>query len=188
MKAKEEILNEYEQKSLDPEYAKYSPLQCAADDNNLDAVKVLIDHYKEIGHLSERLSYKSGDYEENILHIAMKNIEIFKICCEELNTYQLLETTLGQTDAENDTIAHQLIEFGRKDALEYLANNHRDFLLPSLSIKNINNETPLEIAENYEKSETIELLRNNQIIKNEAFRHAISNSANIHEILLGAKV
>src|SRR3990167_6402974 len=85
------ILEEYTKKSEDPEYCGYNPLQCAAYDENIEAVKHLLSLYRQEDRLEEQLQFQNtvapGDAkptDENILHVAMKNPAVFKLICDEL--------------------------------------------------------------------------------------------------------
>ena len=191
MRAIEEILVEYDNKSKDPEYAGYSSLQCVIYDGNLEETQAMIEHYRENATLHDELSRVSpvDSTHENILHVAMKHPSIFSLCCNAIETVDptLFKQHIQQVDADGDTVFHQIAEFGRSESLTifkpYLMK-HVDptDLAEALAQPNKCHETASEIVENYDKTKTIDQLRKSKILSVENVGNARKNAREIQAI------
>ncbi|WP_064088350.1 ankyrin repeat domain-containing protein [Legionella feeleii] len=88
---------------------------------------------------------KKGPFNQNILHFAMKNAEVFKTLCTHLkdNNEKQFIALLTEADSDGDTPLHQMIQFNRVDALCILldigSKNTRvkEAIISALSTKNL---------------------------------------------------
>lgn len=90
-------------------------------DLSVNELKALIQQYREDNFLSTELERKDA-LGQNILHVAMANIEHFKILCNLLlEEYpNLFFRLIVEQDIEGDTPLHQLVQFNRVEALTHL--------------------------------------------------------------------
>jgi ankyrin repeat protein len=186
---KDDIIEKYAQQSLDPENVGYSPFQCALYEGKLAEINHLLRYYKAKGSLSDELSHTSaGVTRENVLHVAMKHTEAFQLCCTEINNIGgLLETLLQQHDADGDTVLHQMVEFGRLEALNVLREHAEPSILhASLTIPNAKGETAETMAKDYIASTTVADLIESRILSEDNLKtaqlHAPSIAAAFEEI------
>lgn len=146
---------------------RYSALQHAAYEPDAVAVGVLLEKYEKEGTLSQALSYNQGKFRENILHIAIKDPESLNLCCKALQKENLLETCLLQQDGGGDNVLHQIVEFGRPEALDVLMT-YDEFraCLPTLfsQTNTPHGETPLDLANDFEKTKTIQQLIQDEVL------------------------
>lgn len=164
--------------------AQYSPLQCAAYNCDREAIPVLLETYAQNGTLAQELSYHAGKFGETILHIAIKDPNIFAQCCDALTSIGLFEQTLMQPDGDGDTVMHQIVEFGRKESLEVLMpvdRMERQLLVDALHVQNKHGETPLELLEHFEDSTTIRALKADGILTEEHLVIARQNLSSIQD-------
>jgi hypothetical protein len=131
----------------------YSPLQLAAHDGNAPAVIALLDCYLLLKQniLQRELSYVNNDdsgTHENILHVAIKNPDIFRICCDALKSQGFIEETILEGNMDGDTILHQAIKLGRTDVLQILMDDPSlsECLATALNKPNRHHETPIDLA------------------------------------------
>ncbi len=144
------------------------PLLVAAHQNNIELFEALILYYQAQG--SDRLNHelqKIDSLQQNILHIAMKNIELFKRSCELLGP-DLIPTFIRAHDNQNDNVLHAIVEFGRIEALNHLITlsqsniKIKDALKTAQQEKNTFHETPKEILkQGLDKSKTMKDLKTN---------------------------
>jgi hypothetical protein len=184
MKTIEQILAEYKEKSEDPKNENYSPLQCAVYDGDFEEVQALLFYYDEQKTTLAELSYVSPETntKENILHVAMKHPAIFDLICWAITEHdsKLFSLLIQQGDIDNDTIFHQIAEFGRVEALKLLMPHLAQYVEPdelqaAFKHENRHQETASEIADHGPKSTTVEKLVAAKIITQENLDNAAKN-------------
>lgn len=120
----EEILAKNKAKSEDPDNAGYSPLQCAIYEGELNEARELVTYYRKNGTLAQELAFVSpaAMTRENILQVAMKHPAILDLCCKAIAEVDpaLFSTIVEHTDVDEDSIFHQVVEFGRAASLVIL--------------------------------------------------------------------
>lgn len=189
MKTLDQILIEYEKMSKDPASAGYSLFQCAAYDGVPKNVERLIKYYNEKETLSTELSFIAPETKETILHIAIKNHEVFSLCCKAIEQCDktLFATLIQQQDMDEDSVFHQIAEFGRAESLKilmpYLQRNVEHAVIDDLlKQENRYGETAEYIAEHGTESNTIKALQERNIIDEIDIANALDNSAEIQTI------
>jgi hypothetical protein len=169
---KDEMVRYYEHLS-DNDEDHYSALQCAAynqkktpEDHARLAVQVLLERYHAQGEeiLKEKLGYHGGAYGENILHISIKYPGIFSDCCKALERVGMLDTMLLQKDGDNDTVMHQIVEYGRLDSFRVLVvSGKMELIEEAMKEENKFGETVVQLLEDFEGSKTVrDLCENNE--------------------------
>lgn len=170
------LLQKYEEKSQNPEYECYNPLQCAVYDGQMVDVQVLIKELRHHGplQLKEALEYRNGNFGETILHVAIKHPRIFELCCDALKKINSFEQIVSAKDSDGDTIMHQIVEFGRVEALEILMNDDdaRPLLADLIEQKNNHEETAENILVQFYTSKTISHLKEQNILDEEKLIHS----------------
>lgn len=191
MKTIAQILEEYGAKSKDPEYAGYNPLQCAAYDGDGDDVQALIYHYDSIKTTLAELSYVSpaDRTKENILHVAMKHPAVFSLICWAIEEHDksLFAQLIAQGDVDDDTVFHQIAEFGRAPSLKHLVPYVTKCVDPAelqaaLLLENKHQETASEIAEHGVKSITVQSLVEAKILTPEHLDNARKHRDEIQRV------
>lgn len=187
----EDILKKYISASNDPDNAGYSPLQCAIYDGVIEHVKLLLENYRDKGTLSQELAFISPatQTKENILQIAMKHSAILELCCQTIEDLspQLFVNLIQHRDADEDTIYHQSVEFGRDKSLDILNRylvRHVDLsIIGEVFLQeNKHQETALYIAENYEQSAAVSEMRAAKILPlNKDIKIALSEILELFE-------
>ncbi len=173
--------------SQDPEYCGYSPLLCAVYDGDIDNVRLLLDYYEKNGNLRRELAFVSPENEthENILHVAMKNPEIFTLVKDVIKRidHNLLETHLAQPDVDGDTFFHQLVEFGREETLDVFMNDAdcSHLVRDAIQVSNNLGETPLGMSENFTGSLTVKKLIEGNVLVGETLEHARQRASGIQD-------
>jgi len=187
---KEDVIKKYQDLSK-TDSAGYPPLHCAVYEGVQDDVKVMIEHYSEIGTLKEELSRVSPLKQtgENILHVAMKHPDILELCCQTIVRCDqtLFEKLVEQVDADEDSIFHQIVEFGRVESLAklmpFLIDHVSDTVLKDVFAKeNKHQETAAVIGQNYDDSKTIRALIIADVLKPPAIDIAHREIFRIREI------
>lgn len=164
--------------------ARYNPLQCAAYSCDRTAVEVLIEYYTKNNTLAQELQYMEGKFGESILHIAMKDSVIFEACCQALKRVGLFEAVLMRADGDQDTVLHQVVAYGRKDALNTLMSDEevRPLLAEALQMPNKHHETAWELCENFERSQTITTLKQQGAFTDAQVVESRRNLPSIHAV------
>lgn len=180
-----EILAHYKTQSQDPEYTQYSPLFCAIYEGDLDHVQQLLAHYQHKNTLQEQLSFIGPETKENILQVAMKHPPIIELCCKTIQdtNAELFTQLIEHTDVDQDTVFHQIVEFGRDESLKalkpYLKAHVDEAVLNEVyAKKNKYEETASDILENYDGSVTIR----NLAVKPEIKTQAQKNVGKVQEV------
>ncbi|MFC3908119.1 hypothetical protein ACFORL_03375 [Legionella dresdenensis] len=162
----EDILITYENKSKDPYYANYSPLQCAIFDGALEDAQALMQHYKANKTLNDQLSFVANDTKENILQIAIKHPKVLEYCCQTIKGANpwLFTKLVEHKDIGQDNLFHQIVEFGRVESFKLLKPVLDTYVRPGKVQelwlqKNEHKETPADILHNYEGSKTIQQMQ-----------------------------
>lgn len=175
---------------------KYSALQCAAyNEKNIPteevrlAVQVLIEHYSKQGEevLNQALSYDDGEFGEHILHIAMKDPDVFSDCCAVLQNVGLLDKILLKPDKDRDTVMVQMVEYGRLASFLVLVKNQNwaDQVESAMEETNKFGETVLDLLENFEGTQTIQALRkDNECYEAEHFERAKGMIAEMNDAIV----
>ena len=95
---------------------------------------------------------KQDSLGQNILHLVMGQQNKFVACCDALmKKPAIFAELLTQQDDDGDTVMHQLILFGRTEALKHLFslkkknNSIKDAVDVSMLIKNKKNQSPKDI-------------------------------------------
>lgn len=193
MKTFSELLKEYSEKSQNPKYAGYTPLQCAALDGDYEDVQGLLFYYDEQKTTRAELTRVSeGPTKENILHIAMKHPEVFSLICWAIEEHDrtLFARLICQVDADEDTVFHQIAEYGRLPALKCLMTYVATYvdaaqLQIAVLLENKFQEKAWEIAEHGPESNTIQYLIKKGTITAVNLDEALLNRDAIQEIFNG---
>lgn len=103
---------------------------------------------------------------QNILHIAMKDLATFSTCLTAIRELKLnLHQFISETTKFGDNILHAFVQFGRLQSLNVLlaadddSNSIRAALRLASDQRNEYGETPLDILNNPENSQTLAALR-----------------------------
>jgi len=187
---KEDVIKKYQDLS-EKDSAGYPPLHCAIYEGHLDDVKVMFELYRETGVLKAELSRVSpvNQTGENVLHVAMKHPEILVLCCQTIEHCDpsLFELLVEQVDADQDSIFHQIVEFGRAESLDilmaFLPKHVNDAVLKDVFAKeNQHQETASLISADYDDSKTVKALTAAGILTPQAVDIAHKEMFRIREI------
>lgn len=134
---------------------------------NIEKFTTRFQEFQSSNTLQDELS-KLDELGQNILHLTMKNKEMFEMCLNELSLEDLPTLILNTTIPSKHNLLHSFVRFGRVETLNILltrANEAvKDAIQVALHQKNAFDESPLDIlTKGCAQSASLDYLRENDL-------------------------